>query len=368
MARSAVQPVICESQILDSDSDSDFDCLSQAHDCIATISLLAEPHCSWTRNWYTLRGSIHFTEPPRREAAPTRRHRFGQGFAHNRSVSSMARTLFCTVSDNRFAPGCRVMLHSLQRHFGGFDQAKVKVFFDSAMSPLSDGAQHSIRQVVPSVQFVEVQNPVYRTAKVRHERLRPAYLSLEAFRETEYDHVFYVDADMLCTRDFSHLPAAEEDCDFMACAAWRDAHNPYHRVGLHQGCWARRRWFGVLGRRRLTVNAGFFWIGKALRTPEMYRALQHHVACHSSRRGLADQWAINSFFGTRTTRLSLLPDDYNWRDLSVLDTSPMAELPTILHYVGGRQQPKPWLPGAPRDLAAYRLWQQYAADGDLAND
>jgi hypothetical protein len=276
----------------------------------------------------------------------------------------MARTLFCTVSDDRFAPGCKVMLYSLQRHCSEFSRADVRVFYDDALSPLSAGSQHSIRSAVPQVEFEAVECGAYRTAKVPRECRRPAYLALETFRQSDYEHVIFVDADMLCLADISPVLKQTHDCDFLACAAWRDAGNPYHQVGRHVGRWAQRRWFGMFGRRRVILNTGFFWVGKPFRTSAVYRALLQHVCRRTSKRGLTDQWAINTFFGTRQARLNLLPDTYNWRDLRAFGTPGMAESPKILHYVGGRQQPKPWLPGAPRDLPAYRLWQEYAADCD----
>ena len=256
------------------------------------------------------------------------------------------------------------MLYSLSRHCSEFAQADVCVFYDDELSPLSPHSQHDIRRAVNKVEFKAVDCNVYRTAKVPLECRRPAYLALEAFRQSEYEHVIFVDSDMLCLADVTPVLEQSDDCDFMACAAWRDAGNPYQQAGIHTGRWAQRRWFGIAGRRRVILNTGFFWVGKQFRSPAVYDALLQHVLRRTSKRGLTDQWAINTFFGTRQARLNLLPDVYNWRDLRAQDTSALGETPKLLHYVGGRQQPKPWLPGAPLDLPAYRLWHEYAAECD----
>jgi len=281
----------------------------------------------------------------------------------------MAKRLYCTACDDRFAEGVQVMLYSMRRHVPGFDDADLKIFFDPQMSTLSPASQLAIARVAPQVQFEQVSNPIYRNARVTIEHHRPALLTLETFRQYDYDQVVFFDGDMLCVSDFSRALELADEYDFLACEAgkvceegrWAEQEGPRH------GRWGRRRHWGVFGRRTTKVNTGFFVVGKQLRTPKLYHRLLRKVRFRMTRKAmLLDQWIINEVLGCVPASLFLLPNTYNLRAFARYEQGNLAQQTKIVHYSGYHQRPKPWADDAPVDHPAYAIWRSYAAD--LANE
>ena len=277
----------------------------------------------------------------------------------------MARRLFCTACDDGFAEGLQVMLYSMRRHVPDFSDADLKVFYDPQISGLSPANQAAIARVAPWVQFEAVENAIYRNARVTIEHHRPALLTLEAFRQYDYDQVLFFDGDMLCVSDFGGALQLAEEYDFVACEAgkvciqgrWAKQEGPRH------GRWGRRRHWGMFGRRTTKVNTGFFVVGKQLRTPRLYNRLLRKVRFRMTRKAmLLDQWIINEVIGRVPASLFLLPNTYNLRAFARYEEAELAQQTKILHYSGYHQRPKPWAEDAPLDHPAYAIWRQYAAD------
>lgn len=280
------------------------------------------------------------------------------------------RRLFCTVCDDRFAPGCRVMLHSMQQRLRCFAGADVTVFYDRAMSSLSPASQRAIAAVVPRVRFESVSSDTYSQAKVAVEHHRPALLTLEAFRQEGYDQVVFFDGDMLTVNDWSDALDRAADFDLVACEAgvagpdgrWAEVEGPIGRG------WGRRKWGGLLGRRRHKINTGLFVLGPRLRTPAVYERLHRTVRNRrtSERRAvMLDQWAINEALGDGDSSLLLLPNAYNLRALDRYAGEYRSKV-CVLHYAGYHQRPKPWEAGAPFEHPAYADWVLAAADLERA--
>ncbi len=275
----------------------------------------------------------------------------------------MSDTLFCTACDDAFVPGCKVMLYSMHQHIPNFARHPVKIFFDNELAPLSQANQDALRRVSPNVTFEEAQSQVYQDTEIETERysMGMAYLSLEAFRQTDFDSVLYFDTDMLCLGDISDILPLSAEYDFVACEFGRaDGQGRWAaRLGPRHGRWGRRKWFGVWGRRMLKINCGLFLVGRRQITDANYRALLKLVRRTRGKRKLLDQWVINTHFGRKDLSLYLLPNEYNWRALERLETHPLDDI-KIIHYSGYTQRLKPWEPGAPSDQKAYRLWRDYA--------
>lgn len=270
--------------------------------------------------------------------------------------------LLCTIGDDRFLRGCEVMLYSMQRNVPDLHEYPLKIYFDEKISSFSRASRERLRQITPHIEFEEVNCEVYRQVKIQVESHRPSYLTLEVFRETQYRQVLFFDTDMLCLRDFTDMFTLPEDYDFIACEAGRalGAGRWAEKEGRAEGRWARRKWFGLFGRRHAKINAGFFAVGRRFRNQRVYEDLLDIVRRRRNALSL-DQWVINSYFGSRKTLLYFLPNEYNWRALDQFDEAASKRV-KLLHYTGFTHRSKPWEPDAPQDLLAYRVWNQYAEE------
>lgn len=126
------------------------------------------------------------------------------------------RTCLITISDSEFSIGTEVLLYSFHKYNPEFKGDVVVICEDL---PQQD------RQRISSVSAVRFEAPNERLRESverlrEHEpRLNDIYrrlFSLEAFRLSEYDRVVYLDSDMYCMGDISHLFTANDP--FLACA------------------------------------------------------------------------------------------------------------------------------------------------------
>jgi lipopolysaccharide biosynthesis glycosyltransferase len=270
--------------------------------------------------------------------------------------------LLCTIGDDRFLPGCEVLLYSMQRNVPDFHKYPLKIYFDEKISSFTRASRERLRRIVPHVEFEAIDCEVYRKVKIKVESHRPSYLTLEVFRETKYRQVLFFDTDMLCLRDFTDMFALPDDYDFVACEAGRamGAGRWAEKEGPAEGRWARRKWFGLFGRRNAKINAGFFVVGRRFRNRKVYEDLLHVVSRRRNALSL-DQWVINSYFGSRNTMHYFLPNEYNWRALDQFDETANTRV-KLLHYTGFTHRAKPWEAATPQHLLAYRVWNQYAEE------
>jgi len=273
----------------------------------------------------------------------------------------MKNTLLCTICDDRFLPGAEVLLYSLSEHLCDFESYPLKIYYDDEISPLSPSSRDSLSRIAPHVQFEAVACREYREARLKCESHRPSYLTLEAFRETDYETVVFLDNDILCVNDFSEILPLGEEFDFVACEAGKvqpDGGRLATQFGPRRGRWGKRKHMGMFGRRQTKINAGFFIAGKRVRSEQIYQDLLRIVRQRRIALSL-DQWVINRYFGCRPMQLHLLPNEYNWRAPDRLSPENIDDV-KLVHYAGFTHLPKPWSAEADADLWANRLWHDYA--------
>jgi lipopolysaccharide biosynthesis glycosyltransferase len=285
--------------------------------------------------------------------------------------------LFCTVCDDRFLIGAVVMLQSLMDRIPGFDRQRLKVFFDNQISPLSDRSQAQLREVAPHVEFESIANEVYRRADVREESHRAAYLTLEAFQYTGFRRVVFFDSDMLCLRDFSEL--FDDAAEFIACTAgayrsedrivrWTKPSAPSPSL-LPRAIRKLGRLTGIAfpPAEEVVINSGFMVIGKRHLGPSTYLEMIETVRRREDKAHMLDQIIINGHFQRKKIPIRLLPHSYNFRTWGGGHGSDelfeeLRDEIRILHYSGYSSRPKPWDPAASDQLAAVRIWREYARD------
>ena len=209
--------------------------------------------------------------------------------------------LFTTVCNDKYAVGAQVMLYSMKKNIKGFDNCDVKFFHSPGIADLSEKNRSKIQAIAPNVTFQEVDPTKYMSARIpgagnRAAECKSAYLTLESFRETEYDKVILFDIDMLCVGDVSEL---------------FEYNVQYGQVG---------------------VNTGLVVLGKKYRTQEVYQGLIKMIVDHNG--DAMDQGILNNFFRGREESI---PRKFNHYPLKLMDDDSR-----IIHWAH-YDHIKPWV-------------------------
>ena len=125
--------------------------------------------------------------------------------------------VICIPSSDDFALSTAVLIYSLERNFSMFKECDIKVPYNN----LTEKGMNLIRKACPDVIFEKPKdNSFYKdVAKttIYGDGNYDVYLSFEVFAQSEYDKAIYLDSDMVCTKDFSEVLAANNTKSFM----WR---------------------------------------------------------------------------------------------------------------------------------------------------
>ena len=250
----------------------------------------------------------------------------------------MKNILFMTHLDDKFIDGALVMIYSMKKNVKDFMEYPMKILNSSAISDLSVENREKIKKLVPHVEFEDIYNQSYMDAPVQYPKHRVAFLSLECFRPTEYEKVFFFDCDMLCIRDISE--------------GIETAPNEYV-----SGC----------GGSIDDINCGLMVIGKNWLSEEVYNALIECVNTMGQTR-LFTQHMINRV----VPKFNLISDDYNWKVAPHTDSNRViheygiTDTTKIIHWAGalpdtsqGRKPyPKPWEEKEDANVLS-ELWYKY---------
>jgi len=252
--------------------------------------------------------------------------------------------LIVTTTDDKFAPGCAVLLYSLKKNMKEFADCDVKVFYTG----LSQSNKDMIKSVCPKAVIQEPEDFDYcKGIKTLYgEDNQDTYLCLESFKQSEYDRVAYIDTDMLCISDISYIFSEELSYDMMACAGTKHLNQKehYHSSGFPKF----NAGFMVIGKNNLkdhkTYNKLISIVKKAVgaKSGNEYRIL------HKTAQTFNDQDAIKIYW--QKNPVYILPDWYNFKgfgngpsdgEFKRTDNHFRSNLKDIklIHYSGKR---KPW--------------------------
>lgn len=248
----------------------------------------------------------------------------------------MKKYALCIPCSDDFALPTAVLIHSLETNFKLYDQCDVIVPYNN----LSETAKDLIRKSEPNTKFVKPRDssfykhiPGTMYGKDNHD----VYLSFEAFAQEGYEKTIYLDADMLCTGDFSDVMNYPHD------VVWR---NP---------------------------NLGILIVDKKC-VPHAYDALINVTLKTEKIRlnGGGDQKAVRALFGRESERVKFIGHDYNfqhWGGGGIGSNEHFLkheDTVKIIHYSGRR---KPWgnvWDGDPYDMNSikypYLLWHSRAVE------
>mgnify|MGYP001239119731 CR=1 FL=1 len=245
--------------------------------------------------------------------------------------------LFCTIFNDGFIDGGLTMIYSLLKNVPNFLDYSHKIFV-SDFCVLSTENRERVRKLLPNVIFEEINQDVYTKIRVRHENCRPSFLTIDIFKQRDYNIVCYFDADMLCVKDITEGVNKAKEYDFVAHCQ----------------------------RKVSTTNGGFLIIGKNILQSDTYERMiyyMNHVMLGDYISRLEDQEVLNAG----------LLDDFSWHDLThSYNFRNFAkhgkwsgyEDAVILHWAGAMPAagedpvPKPWSENALEDKAT-DIWREY---------
>lgn len=264
------------------------------------------------------------------------------------SISS--KILFCTVTDNNYFPGACVLLYSLLKQIPNFLSYDVKVICSDTIAPLRDEYKAYLKKIVPNILFENVMEVEYTNATTKVPDHKPAFLTLNLFKQYEWDKVVFMDADTLCYRDFSEL--------LKMSRGFMGAVHPLHDreaidTSLPKDAVTWNRFSGS----RDEINTGFLIVDRKYLNEFVYKQLLSSIPQNTT--FLADQPIINRYFGHRLhIPLYKLPKTYNFNyggnELFFRYSSDIK----VIHFCGqGDDRRMPWEPDADSSDIVNRIWQ-----------
>ena len=244
--------------------------------------------------------------------------------------------LFTTHLDDNFIDGALVMLYSMKKNVKDFMNYPIKIMHSTKIAGISEENQNKLKKLIPHLQFEDINRDEYINAPVQYPKHRTAFLSLECFKSTKYNKVFFFDCDMLCVKDISE----------------GIKNSPLDQVS---GC----------GGSPSDINCGLMVIGKKYLNENTYKALIESITRFGTSR-LFTQHMINYIIPS----FNLLPNEYNWKvapnsdSTRIIHEYVMNDKIKIIHWAGAlpnshnKIYPKPWQENEDTNPLT-KLWYEY---------
>ena len=265
-----------------------------------------------------------------------------------------SKVLLCTICDDNFFPGTIVMLYSMKKHLKNFNNYKIRIFTDNCISLLSSENRMMLNKLFSNIEIIDVNNEVYRNAKVEIQEHRLAYLTMEIFNQNDYDYILFFDGDMLTIKDFS------------------DAFNfSFPIFGSRVGKFRLKNGPSFFWKY---INTGFFGISKKFLPENLYSIFMDIIINRDDKRlQLLDQKIINNYFNVNHYPYLVLNHYYNFRNFGAGDNGSEDFLKKhlsnikIIHYSGYKVRPKPWKFDSIKEHKleehlAYKIWAETAKE------
>ena len=239
----------------------------------------------------------------------------------------MKNILFTTHLDDNFIDGALVMLYSMKKNVKDFMDYPIKIMHSTKIAGISLNNQQKLKKLIPHIEFEDINRDVYINAPVKYPKHRTAFLSLECFRPSSYDKVFFFDCDMLCIGDISE----------------GIKNSPNDHVS---GC----------GGSPKDINCGLMVIGKKYLNKQIYENMVNSISKFGTTR-LFTQHMINHVIPS----FNLLPEGYNWKvspQGHLTHNYQITENTKIIHWAGA-------LPTGGRPVFS-KPWEQKEDENELS--
>ena len=218
--------------------------------------------------------------------------------------------LIVTSTDDKFAPGCVMLLYSLKKNMSIFEECDVKVFYTN----LSEENKNKIKSVCPKAKFEKPENFDYcKGIKTLYgESNQDTYLCLESFKQQEYDRVAYIDTDMLCIGDISVIFSESLKYGIMACTGTKTINEQasYYDRGISKF----NAGFMVIGKRHLNRNKTYNDLIEIVQRAKETMLEGQYRVLHKTSATFNDQDAIRIYWTHRP--VFILPDFYNFKNFA----------------------------------------------------
>jgi lipopolysaccharide biosynthesis glycosyltransferase len=233
------------------------------------------------------------------------------------STLSDKKLALCTICNNKFTVGAKVLIYSFILHNPWYTQ-DIIIFHSRTISPLSSENMEDLKTVYSNIKFIEVDESEYSRLITRLRQLRvnsrfiPSIFTFEPFDLIkQYDKILYLDSDMLVRGDLSELFVLPENIVVTPDAATYN-----------------------VSRKYFTFNGGFLLIDSK---SENYKKILISTGEKSSDLRLADQSLLNHVLNKSVKMIS---SKYNCLKRCFPDSkfSHFDDSIKIVHYVGA----KPW--------------------------
>jgi lipopolysaccharide biosynthesis glycosyltransferase len=233
----------------------------------------------------------------------------------------MDRSCLAIAVDNAFMEYALVLIASIQEKNPWF-QEEVVVLWNRELSPLSDENKKRLQKLYDRMRFIEVDDAPYRKYFSQAPKfLHPAFIKLGLFRLADYDHVVFIDSDILCLGDIKDLFTMQTN--LAACPAGKDRAKKERLAGKFK--------------RRIGLNSGVMVIGKRYLNERTHRRILRYKSGPC-----ADQDVLQRFF--RWRGMTVLDHRYNYHAAFFWKGDASDGDVRLLHYAGDKPLQKPGLP------------------------
>ena len=223
----------------------------------------------------------------------------------------MKKNIICIPSSDDFALATAVLIYSISKNLKVFDDCDVVVPYNN----LNENSKNLIRKAYRDTKFsLPMDSSFY--SHIPRTIYGPGnydvYLSFETFAQIGYERSVYLDADMLCTGDFSDIVESPKEI------VWK------------------------------FPNLGILVAGKKYLTGQTYKDMINAVVSTGIKnRPDGDQVTCQQFFSPRNPDVQVISELYNFQDFGAGGKGDptayvqRADQVKVIHYSGRR---KPWGP------------------------
>ena len=259
---------------------------------------------------------------------------------------------FCTVCDNNFFEGLKILVYSLYKNIPNFLNYEFIVFVSKRINVvLKDEYINELLNNFKNVKIKEINVEEYSLGHVLVPTQRASFLTIESFNINS-EKVIFLDSDIICLKNILDV----FDINSHLCVCGGKSNENKFVNDKH-------------------FNAGVIFINNLKNRKNIYENLLLITKNKPSTGINTDQWVFNTYFN-EMIKLDryMLSQDYNFREWGgigidesvIVDNENLIknledlEKIKLLHYSGYRKRLKPWDEKTKTSqLLAYKIWWEY---------